>query len=445
MNMNTLIGNMSQNPHGIFGNRWIQLTAGFIAMVVISNYQYAFTLFTDGIGRDFPNVSYAAISTIYSLFIAFETWPVPLSGFLIDRLGIRNLMIIGSIMIAIGWVGSALANSIILLYIFYGVIAGTGAGIIYIACSGNAIKWFPDKRGLAVGITAAGFGGGAAITVIPISMMISASGWRYTILVFGIVQGIIALLMALIMRHPPENYKPKGWDEKLKVISKRLTFTKRNYDWYDTIRRPEFWLLYAMFVMTATGGLLATGNLTQIAKSIGISKAVILGVSVVALSQTINGINNGVSRILWGSISDRLGRENTMTLVFLIEALFVFLITTFLASNPLLFVILMGIAFLSWGEIFSLYSSITGDIFGPKYATTNYGMLYTAKGVAAQIAGWGAALIAAALNSWIFPLYIAVILDVITALLAIFVLKRTIRNRVIKEEAKEEASRERTK
>src|ERR1019366_5216753 len=164
----------------IVGNRWIQLIAGVVAMIVISNFQYAFTLFTPGLKASFPNVAYKDIALILTLFILFETWPVPLAGHFIDKFGIRKLMLVGATCILLGWVlGGTVATTVFHLYIFYGVLTGTGAGIIYIATVANAVKWFPDRRGLAAGLTAAGFGSGAGLTLIPISAPISGLGWRH--------------------------------------------------------------------------------------------------------------------------------------------------------------------------------------------------------------------------------------------------------------------------
>jgi len=411
----------------ITNNRWVQLVAGFIAMVVISNYQYAFTYFKPGIQADLKAGSPEVVA-IYSLFIAFETWPVPVAGYLVDRFGIRRLMMLGSIMIAIGWIGTALVNNLLLMYLFYGAIAGTGAGIIYISTVGNAVKWFPDRRGLAAGITAAGFGGGASITIIPFTLGIASMGWRTTMLIAAIAQGVIAFAMSLILKHPPAGYSSR-FAPKISESS-RVLQTVKNYNWYEAIRRPEFWLMYVMFVMVATGGLMAVGNLTDIAKFVGVANATILGISVAAIAGTVAGVTNALARIMWGGISDRLGRENTMAIAFLTEASLVFLLTTFIVRDPVIFILVLGVAYLAWGEIFALFSALTGDAFGPKYASANYGILYTAKGVASQLAGWGAALIAAIAATWTVPIYITVIFDVIAAILAIAVLKPMIRRRI---------------
>ena len=415
----------------IIGNRMVQLTAGFISMVVISNYQYAFTLFTPGLRQQFVGIPYPQIALIFSLFILFETWPVPVAGILIDRFGIRTLMCIGSILILLGWLlGGTVAKSVFDLYIYYGVLAGAGAGIIYIATVANAVKWFPDRRGLAAGLTAAGFGGGAALTIIPISATIASMGWAGAMAFWGVLQGVVAFCMALILRHPPEGWKPAGWVPK---ISKTVAQTKVNYAWKQTLLRPEFYLLYLMFVMVCAGGLMTTGNLSEIAKSLNVQNAKILGISIVAFTVTLSGITNAFSRIMWGVISDKLGRENTMALAFGVEAFFIFLMTR-ITGNPMLFVLVLPFVFLSWGEIYALFSAITGDVFGPKNASANYGMLYTAKGLSSIMAGWGAALVAAAFaGSFQVPYYIAAVFDVLAAILAFFALKPLVRARMAKE------------
>lgn len=419
----------------IAGNRMVQLLAGFLAMVVISNYQYAFTLFTPGMRQQFVGTPYPQIALIFSLFILFETWPVPVAGIFIDRFGIRTLMCIGSILVLLGWVlGGTLTKSVFDLYIYYGVLAGTGAGIIYIATVANAVKWFPDRRGLAAGLTAAGFGGGAALTIIPISATINSMGWAHAMAVWGLLQGIVAFAMAFfILRHPPEGWKPAGWTPK---VSKTVAQTKVNYTWQQALLRPEFYLLYLMFVMVCAGGLMTTGNLSEIAKSLKVQGTLIFGISIVAFTATLAGITNALSRIMWGMISDKLGRENTMAIAFAVEAGFIFLVTQILGS-PMLFILVLPFVFLSWGEIYALFSAITGDVFGPKNASANYGMLYTAKGLSSIMAGWGAALVAAAFaGSFQVPFYIAAAFDITAAVLAFFVLKPLVRTRMVRESEK---------
>src|SRR5208283_5121824 len=415
----------------IAGNRWIQLVCGIIAMIVISNYQYAFTLFTPGMRQTFTGVPYAKIAAVFSAFILFETWPMPVAGYFVDRFGIRKLMTLGAICIALGWVlGGTIAKSPFDLYIYYGVISGTGAGIIYISCVANAVKWFPDRRGLAVGLTAAGFGGGAALSIMPIASTIHATGWAKAMAVWGIGQGIIAFVAALILRHPPTGWVPSGWNR-----AKRATVVQSNvnYSWTQTLGIPEFYLLYAMFFFACAGGLIATANLSQIAKSLIVSDAKIWGMAIIPLTATFASACNALSRILWGWVSDRLGRENTMFLTFGVEAVLVFMVTK-IAGAPIAFLVLFSFIFLFWGEIFSLFSATVGDVFGPANASADYGMLYTSKGAASVFAGFGAAALAAYYgDSFGVPFSISAVLCGVASILALFVLRRLIRGRIAEE------------
>jgi MFS transporter, OFA family, oxalate/formate antiporter len=415
----------------ITGNRWIQLVCGIIAMIVISNYQYAFTLFTPGMRQTFTGVPYAKIAAVFSAFILFETWPMPVAGYFVDKFGIRKLMTLGAICIALGWVlGGTIAKSPLDLYIYYGVIAGTGAGIIYISCVANAVKWFPDRRGLAVGLTAAGFGGGAALSIMPIASTIHAMGWAHAMVIWGIGQGIIAFIAALILRHPPAGRRPAGWDHAKHAA---VVQSKVNYNWTQTLARPEFYLLYAMFFFACAGGLIATGNLSQIAKSLKVGDAKVWGLAIVPLTATFTSACNALSRILWGSVSDRLGREYTMALTFGVEAVLVFLVTR-IAGAPIAFLTLFSFIFLFWGEIYSLFSATVGDVFGPANASADYGMLYTSKGLASVFAGFGAAALAAYFGgSFSVPFYISAVLCGVASVLALFVLRPLIRGRIAEE------------
>ncbi len=410
----------------LVGNRWVQLTAGVLAMIVISNFQYAFTLFTPGLKEQFPAVPYADIALIYTLFILFETWPLPVAGFFIDKFGIRNLMLIGSALIFLGWtLGGTVATTIFHLYICYGLLAGTGAGIIYISTVANAVKWFPDKRGLAAGLTAAGFGGGSALTLIPIAATIKSMGWAGAMTAWGIGQGVVAVITALILRHPPKGWQPQDWVQPKAVAQTRLEFTPG-----QMMSQKEFYIMYAMFLMVCTGGLMTTGNLSQIAKSLNVADATFMGIAIVPLTATLAGISNAFARVVWGAVSDRFGREYTMAFAFALEAALIFLMTQIMGM-PLAFMILMPFVFLAWGEIYALFSAMTGDVFGPKNASANYGILYTAKGLASIMAGWGAAAVAAAYaGSFSVPYYIAGLFDLVAAFMALFVLRPIVRKRI---------------
>ncbi len=424
---NTAAIDLARKEYGsIAGNRWIQLAAGVAAMIVISNFQYAFTLFTPGLKQQFAGVPYSDIALIYTLFILFETWPVPVAGYFIDKFGIRNLMLIGSILIFLGWVlGGMFSTSVFHLYIYYGVLAGTGAGIIYIATVANAVKWFPDKRGLAAGLTAAGFGGGSALTLIPISGSIASMGWAGAMTAWGVGQGIVALVMAMILRHPPKGWQPRDWMPPKSVVQ-----TRKDFSAAQMLTQKEFYVMYVMFLMVCTGGLMTTGNMSQIAKSLNVFDAKFMGIAIVPFVATLAGVTNAFARIMWGAVSDRFGREYTMAFAFALEGVLIFLMTQ-ITGNPIAFMILMPFVFLAWGEIYALFSAITGDVFGPKNASGNYGIMYTAKGLASILAGWGAAAVAALYaGSFAVPYYVSAIFDIAAAVLALFVLRPIVRRRI---------------
>jgi len=417
----------------IVGNRWIQLTAGVVAMIVISNFQYAFTLFTPGLKQTFADVPYSQIALIYTLFILFETWPVPLAGYLIDKFGIRKLMLVGAVAILAGWgLGGTVATTVFHHYICYGVIAGTGAGIIYIATVANAVKWFPDKSaGWRRGARPRDSEAAPRSRSSP-SATISSVGWQSAMAYWGIGQGIVAIACALVLSHPPTGWLPPKWVQPKAVAQTRKQFTST-----EMLSTKEFYIMYVMFLMVCTGGLMTTGNLSQIAKSLNVFDAKIGGIAIVPVVATIAGLTNAFARIMWGSISDRFGREYTMAFAFALEGVLIFLMTQ-IAGNPMAFMILMPFVFLAWGEIYALFSAITGDVFGAKNASGNYGIMYTAKGLASIMAGWGAAAVAAYYaGSFAVPYYISSAFDLIAAALALWVLRPIIRKRIAEEVRKE--------
>lgn len=408
--------------------RWIQLILGVCVMILLSNYQYCFTLFTPGIRQQFPAVPYSKIALVFSIFVLFETWPVPVAGVLIDTFGIKRLMILGAILVSSGWVIAGLtAKSVAHLYLWYGVVTGFGAGIIYLAIVANAIKWFPDRRGLAAGITAAGFGGGSSLTPIPISLTIHAIGWAHAMAVWGAFQGFIILVLALVIHFPAPGWRPAGWEPS---AQNRVVQTSLDYSWRETLQMPEFYLLYVIHFLISFGGLMTLGNLSEIARSLHVDEATILGVSLVAFAATANGIANTASRILWGAISDHTGRELAMTIVFLLEAVCIFLVTQ-IGGNPIFFVVIFPLLFFGYGQINTLLSATTGDLFGAKNVSANFGMIYTGKGAAAIFSGWGAAAIAASFGgSFVAPYYVAAVCDLAAAALAFFALRPIARVRI---------------
>jgi MFS transporter, OFA family, oxalate/formate antiporter len=397
--------------------RWTQLVIGICAMVMIANYQYGWTFFVPDIQKKF-GWDRASIQWAFTLFVLFETWLVPVEGWFVDRYGPRLVVLAGGILCALGWVINAKAGSLDGYYLGM-IIAGIGAGAVYGTCVGNALKWFPDKRGLAAGLTAAGFGAGSALTVAPIQTMIKDSGFQTTFLYFGLGQGIIVMMMAFLLVAPKPGQVPPA------VRNATIMQTRRNYEPAEVIREPIFWLMYVMFVLVGAGGLMVTANLKPIGVDWKIDSipVTLIGVSMttITFAATIDRILNGLTRPFFGWVSDMIGRENTMFIAFGLEGIGIWALYM-LGHNPLWFVLLSGVVFFAWGEIYSLFPSTCTDTFGAKFATTNAGLLYTAKGTAALLVP-AANYLQQSTGSWDSVFLISAGANIVASLLALVALK----------------------
>jgi OFA family oxalate/formate antiporter-like MFS transporter len=394
-------------------NRWLQLFLGIVCMAMIANLQYGWTLFVNPLDAKY-HWGRAAIQIAFTIFVVTETWLVPIEGYLVDRFGPRPVVMAGGVLVGIAWVINAYADSLAMLY-FAAAVGGVGAGAVYGTCVGNALKWFPDRRGLAAGLTAAGFGMGSALTIVPIQAIIKANGYEAAFLYFGIGQGIVVFLLSFGLAAPRKGEVA----EVAKVLQSR-----REYTWQQMIKTPVFWVMYAMFVMMAMGGLMATAQLAPIAKDFKIADipVSIMGLTLPALTfaLSIDRVLNGVTRPFFGWVSDHIGRENTMFIAFALEAIGIVALSK-MGHDPIWFVILTGVVFFAWGEIYSLFPSTCGDTYGSRFATTNAGLLYTAKGTASLIVPYTSIL--AASGGWHAVFYGAAALNAIAAVMALAVLK----------------------
>ena len=399
------------------GYRWAQLAMGIVCMAMIANLQYGWTLFVNPI-VDKHGWSRAAVQVAFTIFVLTETWLVPIEGYLVDRFGPRPVVMVGGILCGIGWVLNSYADTLAMLY-FAAAVAGVGAGAVYGTCVGNALKWFPDRRGLAAGLTAAGFGAGSALTIIPISAFIKSSGYEAAFFYFGIGQGVIVFLVSWFLTRAPESKKLTG------ISTIKVQQTQRDYTPGEVVRKPVFWVMYVMFVMVAAGGLMATAQLAPIAKDfkIGDIPVNIMGLMLPALTfaLAIDRVLNGLTRPFFGWVSDQIGREPTMFIAFALESVGILLLYNF-GQNPVAFVLLTGLVFFAWGEIYSLFPSTCADTFGSKYAAANAGLLYTAKGTASLLVPLSSVL-AAASGSWHAVFIVASVMNAVAALLAWFVLR----------------------
>jgi MFS transporter, OFA family, oxalate/formate antiporter len=408
------------HPSRVF-NRWVQLLAGIFAMMAIANLQYAWTLFTPPI-QDHLRASLVDVQWTIALFVGLETWLVPLEGYLVDRIGPRIMLAAGAILVALGWVGAGWAESLKSLYFWYGL-GGVGAGIVYGGTVGNALKWFPDRRGLCVGLTAGAYGIGTALTIAPVSKMIASSGYQHTFIVWGIIQGLVVMAAALFLAKPPDGWLPPGWKEKASSIKARVHTSSLELTPLQMLRQPSFYLVYLMMTMLAFGGIVVTVQLAPMAKHYGVDKVVVaLGLSALVWAVELDRIMNGLTRPFWGWVSDHIGRENALFISFMLEAAAVFALLQ-LIRYPIWFIVLSGLCFFAWGNIYSLFPSITADLYGKRWATTNYGIVYTAKGLATLFAAPGAAWLFEKTGSWTKVFWAMIICDIIAALMALFWLK----------------------
>lgn len=398
-------------------NRWIQLVMGIICMAMIANLQYGWTLFVNPIADKY-HWSKAAIQVAFTIFILTETWLVPIEGWAVDKFGPRPVVLFGGLLCGLGWIMNSFADTLTMLYIAAAV-SGIGAGAVYGTCVGSALKWFPDRRGLAAGLTAAGFGAGSAATIIPISMMIANSGYEQTFLYFGIGQGLIVMLLAFLMVRPPAHVA-SAVRKQTKVQQGQGEFTPS-----QIIRKPVFWVMYVMFVLVAAGGLMATAQMGPIAKDFKIDGVTfnIMGMILPALTfaLAIDRVLNGLTRPFFGWVSDQIGREKTMFIAFAMESVGIMLLYYF-GRDPIMFVILTGLVFFAWGEIYSLFPATCADTFGTKNAAGNAGLLYTAKGTASIFVPLSS-VITAATGSWEAVFFVGCGMNAVAALMAWYVLK----------------------
>jgi oxalate/formate antiporter len=391
--------------------RWWQLVAGLVCMMAISSPQYVWTLFTKPLTAAY-GVPLSTLQVTFSILIVLQTFSSPFQGWLVDRFGPRLLISTGSLLTGLSWLLASGAGDVTTLYLTYGFLGGIGTGIVYIGVVGLMVKWFPDKRGLAVGTVAAGYGMGAMLTTFPISSSITERGLQSTFITFGIGMGLVGFIAAQFLRAPPDNYVPAGFKAaEEKGVGPAVM-----------VRNPIFWLMFVMMTLMSTSGLMVTSQLAAFAKDAGVTNVVVWGLAAVPLALTIDRICNGLTRPLFGFISDRIGRENTMFIAFLLEAV---AMTLWLqtSDNAVLFVLLSGVVFLGWGEIFSLFPSTLTDTFGARFATVNYGCLYIAQGIGSILGGPLAALLREKSGSWTPVFSLAIGADVLAAFLALFVLK----------------------
>ena len=411
----------SSQQKGADASRWLILIACSVAMLAIANLQYAWTLFTTDLTNSL-HTRLDAVQWTLTFFVIAQTALFPINAYFVDRWGPRVIVALASLFVAVGWIGAGLANTLPALYVSY-ALGGIGAGAVYGGCVGVAMKWFPDRRGLCVGIVAGSYGFGTALTALPIDHMIKSSGYRSAFITWGIIQGVVVMIAAQFIKMPPAGWLPTGWDAIKAKVQRRVVQATCDCTPQEMLKSGSFYLLYLMMTLVTSSGLMLTAQLKPIGVTYGYDKyALFGGYTVLTLALSINQVLNGSARPFFGWVSDRIGRYDTMAIVFVMEAVTITILTS-VVGRPFWFIVISGLMFFAWGDIYSLFPAAIADIFGARYATTNYGIQYTSKGLGSILAGPGAALLMAATGSWVPVFWVAVICNIIAAALALLWLK----------------------
>ncbi|HEX3093407.1 MAG TPA: oxalate/formate MFS antiporter [Candidatus Angelobacter sp.] len=389
--------------------RWIQFGSAIVGMIMIANLQYAWTLFVGPLQKAHKDWSLTAIQFAFTLFIFLETWITPVEGWLIDRMGPRLFLSIGGVLVGVGWTGMGYTQTLTQLYILYGI-AGVGAAFVYSGSIATALKWFPDMRGTVSGFITAGFGAGAALFIPTIiAPLLARSGYQKAFFYTGIFQGLLIILAAQVLHNPGPDFHVSPAAKK--PVSARIRRNTQQFNSGQMMLTPHFWILYVAFVLTSVGGLMITAQASPVGKSLKIAAWAI--VAAVSWSRVFNGLG----RIIWGSFSDLVGREMAMVIPFTLQALCLVGVLTVGKLSDNWFIVMMILVYFTWGSMFSLFPAIIGDYFGPNCATSNYGFLYTAKGVASIGGGGIAAWLFTKYGSWNIPVYWTAALTLVSAAL----------------------------
>jgi OFA family oxalate/formate antiporter-like MFS transporter len=392
-------------------NRWVRLWSAFVGMVMIGNLQYAWTLFAQPMVKAHAQQHWqlSDVQWGFGLFIAAGTWTMPFLASYIDTAGPRVLMALSGVICAIGWGSLGHAGSLSSFYALYGL-AGIGVACVYACGVATAVKWFPDRRGIASGIITAGYGMGAAAFNPLFNYLIRTIGYSDTFFWTGVTHGALILLAGLVLVNPPADYKVKAAATKPKVRRHDVEFNS-----WEMLRTPQFYFLFVAMLSIGIGGLMVTAQLKPVATDFKIGEAAL------TVALVLTPLANGFSRILWGSVSDYLGREWTMFTAFLLQAVFLLAATTLGRTGDFMFVLLMTLVFLTWGELYVLFPAVLADMYGSKNSAMNYSFLYSAKGFASLLGSGIAAVLFEKTGTWNYAFYGSAALALISAMMALYV------------------------
>lgn len=372
--------------------RWILLGAAFSVMMVISIYQYSWFLFADRIHREL-GWSLASLGLIYTIFHYTSTLVLPFSGYLADSYGPRAMAIGGAILVGLGFVLCSIFTEPWAFRLSYGV-GGLGGGILYGLSTATAIKWFPEKRGMASGLVVFGFGAGTAIFNRAIDRLLENSGLEGTLLILGLGSMGVLLPLCALYSYPDKishlDKLPPRQENQGSLPCFKPSEMLRTWQWYA---------IYLAFIFTISVVLLFGAHMKTMATHYGLPEQCF------KILMVLFPLANGLSRILAGAISDRLGRERTSAVFYLLLGASIFGLA-FMGDSPFLFISMVVLASLLGGAPFAIYPATIGDYYGPKFATANYGITYTAKAWSGLLAGWLSGYLVTNFGSYTGPLMI---------------------------------------
>jgi len=379
--------------------RWVILTGALIVMMFISIYQYSWTLFASGLKSDMK-WAMTTIQLAYTIYGYAVTFVQPFSGYFADKFGPRNIAILAGLLVAAGFILSSTITSPVQLYIYYSI-GSIGVGILYGISAATAVKWFPDRRGLATGLVTFGFGAGTAVFNLPIQSWISTYGVKAAFLYTGILMLIFVVPFTFFYKYPEFVAQQQKAGEKKEEKGEKKEEKKEdavNWKWYEMLRTSQWWVIYISFTIVAAIALLFGANVKSMAKENNIPAAVL---DIVLVGYPLA---NGFSRILGGWISDVIkNRQMTGMIFYGLSGLFMIALglTGKSSAGFATFVIL---SMLFAGYVFAFNPAVIGDFYGPRYSTTNYGITYTAKSWGALISGYITAWLLVTFGSYTYSI-----------------------------------------
>ena len=353
-------------------NRWLPVCGGVLMNLALGSL-YAWSVFVLPLEQEF-GWTRAQTSWVYTIAVICFALTFILAGRLQDRRGPTLPAFLGGALVSAGFFLASFTTSLTTLYLYFGVIVGVGNGFGYSTPTPVGSKWFPDKRGLVVGLMVGGYGGGQAIFgTLASAYLIPTFGWRTTFQILAVVFFVMSMIGASLLKNPPAGFRPAGWTPPAGAAVGHA-----DYSTGAMLRTPTFYLLWAAFCLGTTAGQMTISQLVPFARAAG------LGAAVATYSLVVTSLGNAGGRILSGWMSDTLGRLRTLQIMVLISA--VAMPALFLLRELVVpFFILIFVVYWCYGTQLSLFASTTADFYGTKNLGLNYGVLFTAWGAAGTL------------------------------------------------------------